>query len=167
MKKYIPLIVLSLSICLFIYLFFRTEKTVVNQVFISLFSKGTYDSLKSFVHETFPLKPFLVYSLPEGLWVFCITITSKFLPVSIGRVKVNLALVPLAFAVGLELCQLLHITNGRFDFTDIGFSFLFWLVAYVFTDKYRKETTVHTRIGFSKIYCIFCYSIVYLAHVIQ
>jgi len=166
-KKYIPLIALSLLICLFIYLFFRTEKTVVNQAFISLFSKGAYHSLKTSIHEILPLKPAIVYSLPEGLWVFCITITSKFFYISLGRIKVNLALVPLILAVGLELCQLLHVTNGRFDFIDIGFSFLFWLAAYVSTDTYKKEKNIHTGITFSNISCVFCYSIVYLAHVIQ
>ena len=167
MKKYIPLITLSLIICLFIYLFFRTEKTVINQVFISLFSKGAYYSLKTSIHEILPLKPFLVYSLPEGLWVFCITITSKFFYLNFGRIKVNLALVPLILAVGLELCQLFHVTNGRFDFTDIGFSFVFWLTAYAFTDIYRNNKNMHTGITFSNISCVFCYSIVYLAHVIQ
>lgn len=167
MKKYIPIIALSLLICLFIYLFFRTEKTVVNQVFISLFSKEFYHHLKTSIHQILPLSPSFVYSLPEGLWVFCITITSKFLCVSIGRVNLNLALLPLLLAVGLELCQLLHLANGRFDFMDIGFSFLFWLIAYVFTDTYRMERNIHTGITFSNISCVFCYSIVYLAHVIQ
>lgn len=79
----------------------------------------------------------------------------------------NLAWVPLLVAVVLELCQLLHITNGRFDFIDIGFSFLFWSVAYIFTDTNGKEEYIHTRTTLGGISCVFCYSIVYLAHVIR
>lgn len=167
MRKYIPLIVLSLLISLFIYLFFRTEKTVINQIFISLFSKGSYHSLKASIHQVLPLQPALVYSLPEGLWVFCITITSRFFYISLGRTRLNLAFAPLVVAVGLELCQLLQITNGRFDFMDIAFSFLFWLAAYMFTDTYGKEENLYTRMTLDSLSCVFCYSIVYLAHVIR
>jgi hypothetical protein len=74
---------------------------------------------------------------------------------------------PLIVAVGLELCQLLHVTKGRFDLVDIEFSFLFWLVAYVFTDTAREEENIRKKITLSSISCVFCYCIVYLAHVIQ
>jgi hypothetical protein len=81
--------------------------------------------------------------------------------------RLSLALVPLIAAIGLELCQLFRITNGRFDFADIAFSFLFWLVAYIFTDTGREQEKFHARITSASISCIFCYSIVYLAHVIR
>jgi hypothetical protein len=167
LRKYIPLVAFSLFICLFIYLFFRTEKTIINQVFISLFSKEAYHNLKTSIHTILPLYQPFIYSLPEGLWVFCITITSRFFYMRIGRIKINLSLVPLVVAVGLELCQLLHVTNGRFDFMDIGFSFFFWLVAYTFTDTGGKEENIRTRTTFNGVSCAFCYSIVYLAHVIR
>jgi hypothetical protein len=167
LKKYIPLIALSLFICLFIYLFYRTDKTLINRVFISLFSQESYNTLKASIRQNLSLSPPVIYSLPEGLWVFCITITSRFFYITFGRFKIYLALIPLIVAVGLEICQLLHFTNGRFDFVDIGFSFLFWFVAYVFTDTDSKEENIRERITLSGISCAFCYSIVYLAHVMR
>lgn len=167
MRKYLPLIAFSLFICLFIYLFFRTDKTVINQVFISLFSKEVYLQLKSIIHNTLPLHTSYIYSLPEGLWVFCITITSRFFYIRVWGKKVNLSLAPIAVAIGMELCQLLHILNGRFDFMDIGFSILFWFVAYKFTDTAEQEENILTKASLSGVSCVGCYGIVYLAHVIQ
>jgi hypothetical protein len=136
-------------------------------IFVSLFSEELYHVLKTYIRQHLSLSPALIYSLPEGLWVFCITITSRFFYISLGKIKIKLAWVPVIVAVGLELCQLLRVTNGRFDVVDIGFSFLFWLVAYIFTDTEDKEEDIRRKITLSAISCCFCYGIVYLAHVIR
>lgn len=136
-------------------------------MFISLFSQESYDILKTSIRQRLSLSGPVIYSLPEGLWVFCISLTSRFFYISFGRIKINLALIPPIVAIGLEICQLLHVTNGRFDFVDIGFSFLFWLVAYLFTDTENEEENIREKITFSGISCAFCYSIVYLAHVMR
>ena len=78
MKKYIPILALCLSACLFIYVFYRTEKTLVNYIATALLSKEGYKGVKEIIVSVLPLKDIIIYSLPEGLWVFCITITSSF-----------------------------------------------------------------------------------------
>lgn len=165
MKKNYFLIMVSLLCSLFIYLFYRTEKTVINQVFGSLVSFDTYIELRKVIACTLPLNNHIIYSLPEGLWVLCITLTSRSLYVKMGRREINLLFIPLIFSIGLELFQLLHLTNGRFDFWDIGVSILFWAVAhYLIKHKSAKQNLLHPLTGTGLI-CLLSYLIVYLAHV--
>ena len=167
MKKLILLISVSLLVCLFIYVFYRTEKTVINQLFLSIFSIESYRGLKHAVSTFLPLNEYLIYSLPEGLWILSITITSKFFYLKLAGRKFNFVFAPLAFAIGLEICQLLHITNGTFDFIDIGFSVFFWLAAYIFVETNDREENIAKSIGMKTASCLASYSIVYLAHVIH
>lgn len=160
-------IALCLLICLFIYLFYRTEQTVINQIFIALTSKETLFVIKESVTAALPLSKFIVYSLPEGLWVFCITLTSKSLFVTIGRREIDLIFVPLLLAITWEFLQLFHVTNGYFDFIDIGFSILFWIIAkYVIKDNNQRQNIIKP-FNIRSFICIFSYAIIYLSHVCQ
>lgn len=165
MKRKYWLIFLPLLFCLFIYLFYRTEKTVVNQIAISLFSFEGFTKLQHLVSSKLPLNRHVIYSLPEGLWVFCITLTSNFLFVKIGRHQISLLFVPLLFAIGLELFQLLNVTNGRFDYWDIGFSLLFWAVAAFFIKQQSNTQNILHPFTNKSIICLLSYLIVFLAHV--
>ena len=167
MKKNYFFILLSLLSSLFIYLFYRTEKTVINEIFISLVSFEKFADLRQSISNSLPLNEHIIYSLPEGLWVFCITLTSKFLFIKIGSRVINLLFVPLVFSIGLELFQLLHLTNGRFDLWDILVSILFWGVAnYLFKHKKTRQNILDPFNSRSFI-CFLSYQIVYLAHVWQ
>jgi hypothetical protein len=164
-KKNYCIIVLSLLISLFIYLFYRTEKTVVNEIFISLISFDKFVEFRKAITNTLSLNEHIIYSLPEGLWVFCITLTSKYLLLKVGNREINLLFLPLIFSIGLELFQLLHLTNGRFDIWDIAFSVLFWAIAnYLIIHKSTKQNILHPFTTKSFI-CLCSYLIVYLAHV--
>ena len=165
MKRNYCLIVLSLLISLFIYLFYRPEKTVVNEIFISIISFDKFVELRKTITNIVSLNEHIIYSLPEGLWVFCITLTSKPLFLKVGNREINLLFIPLIFSVGLELFQLLHLTNGRFDIWDISFSVLFWCMAnYLITHKDTKQNILNPFTTKSFI-CLLNYLIVYLAHV--
>ena len=163
-RKYI-LICVALLVSLFIYLFYRTNVTVVNEIFIRLISFDTYTGLKSHIVNALPLNDIVIYSLPEGLWVFCITLTSKPYYIRLYNRRIDCIFIPLIFCVGLELLQLFHITNGRFDFMDIGVSVVFWIVGrYVLSGKSEKQNIL-TRPDLKTIICLASYCIVYLAHV--
>lgn len=165
MKKTYLLIAVSLLLSLFIYLFYRTENTVVNRMFISVFSFEDLAALRKCVTTLFPLSEHIVYSLPEGLWVFSITLTSRLFFVRLGRREVGLVFLPLLFSVGLECMQLLHITNGRFDWWDIGASLLSWAAArYMVPMKGHRQNLLQSYNLHSGI-CLSSYFIVYLAHV--
>ncbi len=165
MKKNYCFIVLSLLFSLFVYLFYRTEKTVINEIFISIISFEKFAELRKEITNILPLNEHIIYSLPEGLWVFCITLTSKHLFLKVGKREINLLFIPLVFSIGLELFQLLHLTNGRFDFWDIGFSILFWAVANYLINYKSIRQNILQPFTIKSFVCLFSYLIVYLAHV--
>jgi len=165
-KKYI-LICIPLLISLFIYLFYRTGRTAVNEIFIRMISATTYTSLKAHIVKALPLNNIVIYSLPEGLWIFCITLTSKPYYARLNNRRVDCVYIPLIFCITLEIFQLFHITNGRFDFMDIGVSVVFWLLAsYVVSDEPEKQD-IFTRPNSRMIAFLASYCIVYLAHVFK
>jgi hypothetical protein len=163
-KEYI-LISVSLLVSLFIYLFFRTERTVVNEIFLAFISPESYDELKNWINVNLPLHEHIIYSLPEGLWVFCITLTSKHLFIQTGKYKLDCVFIPLVFSIGLEFFQLFHISNGRFDVWDIAASVFCWTIAR-YGVKYQpvKQDLFHL-VTIRTVICVCSYSIVYLAHV--
>ena len=165
MRKNYFFILISLSLSLFIYLFYRTEKTVINEIFIYITSFDRFIELQKVITNLIPLNKHIIYSLPEGLWVFSITLTSKFLFLKIGNLKINLLFVPLIFSIGLELFQLLNLTNGRFDFWDIGVSILFWFVANYLIPYKTIHQNILNPFTTRSLICVFSYIIVYLAHV--
>lgn len=165
MKKHYLLLIPCLLLSLFIYLFYRTEKTVVNELFMWLTSAELYFKIRTQITHLLPLQEHIIYSLPEALWVFCITLTSKFLFVRIGHYKFNLVFAPLLFVIGLEIFQLLHLTNGRFDFWDIGLSILSWAIANYFVKSREPKQNLLAPINSRSIICLLSYLIVYLAHV--
>lgn len=165
-KKYI-FICISLLISLFIYLFYRTDRTLVNEIVIRMISFETYTGLKAHVVRILPLNDMVIYSLPEGLWIFCITLTSKPYYVRLNKWRIDCLFIPLIFCVTLEIFQLLHITNGRFDFMDIGISVVFWILgSYVWSDKSEKQD-IFIRPNSKTIVCLASYCTVYLAHVLK
>lgn len=165
-NKYV-LICLSLLVSLFIYLFYRTDRTLVNELVIRILSINTYTNLKSQIVKELPLNNIVIYSLPEGLWVFCVTLTSKPFYIRLNDRRFDCLFIPLIYCISLELFQLFHITNGRFDFMDIGVSVLFWLLGgYVLGDESEKQD-VFTRPNSRTIICVASYCIVYLSHVFR
>ena len=165
MKKKYFLIIISLAISLFIYLFYRTEKTVVTDLFISLISLDRYVGLKEIIVNNVILNEHIINSLPEGLWVFCITLTSKNLFLKVGDKEISLLFLPLLFSIGLEFFQLFKLTNGRFDFWDIGFSIAFWAIANYLMKYKNSRQNILCPFNIDSLICIFSYLIIYLAHV--
>jgi hypothetical protein len=165
MKKTYVLVISALLISLFIYVFYRTEKTVVTELFIEIAKIDLYLSWQKDILSFLPLNEIIIYSLPEGLWVFCVTLTSKELFLNFRHRQFDLIFLPLLFAIGLELFQLFHFTNGRFDFWDIGFSVFFWAVARYFIKQDQPRQNIFQPFAVRSLTCVGCYLIVYLAHV--
>src|SRR5688572_119154 len=121
-------------------------------------------ALRSNVSFALPLNEHIIYSLPEGLWVFCITLTSFPFFLKIDKFKINLVYLPLIFSIGLELFQLFNLTNGRFDLWDIGLSVLFWRLAnYLMKHEIEKQNILNP-FAINSFICVLSYLIVYLAH---
>jgi hypothetical protein len=165
MKRTYSLTVVALSVSLFIYLFYRTQKTVINELIASLLSPHAYSEIRSSVAGTLPLHELIRFSLPGGLWVFCLTILSKDLYIKIRQFKVQIVAVPLLFAAGLEFFQFFHITRGTFDFYDLGFYLFFWLLASYGFKSHGLEQDILSPLTLKGFICLTCFLSVYLAHV--
>jgi hypothetical protein len=165
MKRHYWLIALALLISLFIYVFYRTEKTVVNEILLLIVSPDKFLELRNNITSAIRLNEHIIYSLPEGLWVFCITLTSRRLFVKLAEHEFSLLFVPLMVSIGLELFQLLQFTNGRFDFWDIGASVLFWSIANYWVPDAGKPQNILFPFNERSLVCVGTYVIVYLAHV--
>ena len=165
MKRAYSATALALLISLFIYLFYRTRKTVVNELTSSFLSNDTFTGLRHNFSEALPLHDLIRFSLPGGLWVFCMTILSHGLYLEFRRKQIPLVAMPLLFAFGLEFCQLLHITQGTFDLWDLVSYMIFWLLAW---SGFRSNTTQQNLLSpfsLKSFMCMICFLSVYLAHV--
>lgn len=154
-------------ICLFVYVFYRTEKTLINQIILACISHKTFSSIKLAVCTAIPLKEYFVFSLPEGLWIFCTTITSSFFYIECKGRKYSLNFFPVSIAVIMELLQLFRFINGRFDPMDLVFSVGFsslalWLTREVAVERQALFNTFDRK----TVCCTASYAIVYFAHVI-
>ena len=158
-------ITIALLISLFIYLFYRSEKTVVNELIISILSFETYGGIKSSIVNAVPLNKLIIFSLPGGLWIFCVTALAQDFYVRIRNYKIQLSLVPILFAIGLEFVQLIHLTNGRFDLWDIVFYLMFWSLASYSYRFHRSQQTILSPFTLRGFTCLSCFVSVYLAHV--
>ncbi len=165
MTKRYYIALFSLLISLFIYLFYRTENTVCNQIFIWLFSRETYFFLKTSIQSNLHLPDSFVYSLPEGLWILSITITSFPFQVILKKRSFRLVFLPLFIGVFFEIFQLFHFSKGQFDWIDLLFAVNFWFLGYFLSQKTDYNSSGSPSFSFKKTTCIFSYLIVYLAHV--
>ncbi|MFT5915575.1 MAG: hypothetical protein ACI81T_002077 [Bacteroidia bacterium] len=164
-KKQYFLIIASLLFCLSIYLFYRTTETVVTSILVSLISFDTYESIRGVIVAFFPLNYFVIYSLPEGLWVFSLTLAAKGLYLSVKTRQIDLTYLPLIFSTGLEFLQLTPFNKGEFQLLDLLACALGWFVAkYVFKPTSETQSIIKP-FNYRSTLFLFLFSIVYLAHV--
>lgn len=155
----------TLLFSLFIYMFYRTERTLINEIARFILSFDTYAEMRAAITHAVPLNEPVIFSLPGGLWVFCTSILSKDFYMKILDHKIQVFIIPVMFAIGLELFQLLHLANGRFDPWDIGCYLLFWLLAYLSFKPGRPQQDILSPFTLNSFICIACFLSVYLAHV--
>jgi hypothetical protein len=103
-----------------IYLFFRSEDTVIFSIIDFIGLKPIMVSVRNQIDVSeFP--QWFVYSLPGGLWLLAfqniLTWANKFK----GKLIIPLVLTAYFMGIGLEFAQFLHITDGRFDWMDVLF----------------------------------------------
>lgn len=165
-KKHL-VIYASLLVCLFIYLFYRTDRTLVNGIVIGLISPERFTAIKTHIANAIPLGKTVIYSLPEGLWVLCITLTSKPYYLRLFGRRIYCIFAPLIFGFTLEILQLFHITNGRFDFMDLAATFIFWLPGCILFSSPSEKQNIFGRPDAGSVFCLCSYSIVFLAHVFK
>lgn len=115
--------------CLFIYVFYRPEGTLINIILNDVSPNGLLINLKQSIQSLLPLNETIIYSLPGGLWVFSATVLARKLQIRISTRKINLEWLPMTFALWLEFWQYFGIVKGHFDLMDIFMVVLFGLSA--------------------------------------
>ncbi|MCB2408031.1 hypothetical protein [Hymenobacter lucidus] len=106
---------LPLLVSLGIYVLFRPRNTIVNELLFQFMT-----TKPPMLHLAYCR--WIVHSLPGALWLY------SFLSFSAVPTRRLLSLLPLAMALGIEVVQYLHITDGRFDWLDVAFYLGAWLV---------------------------------------
>jgi len=162
MSKYKISIIVPLIISLFIYTFYRAEETNVNLLLKYVFHPD-FESIRVYVREAIPLHTVVIYNLPEGLWIFSITLLSSNLFLRIKHRKIYLIYFPIVFVLLLEVLQLLKITDGTFDLLDIGMSSAFWLLAFAYCSTYGSSLRELKNNRARFILFIIVFSLVYLS----
>lgn len=164
MKRYCTIISLALFTSLFIYLVYRTQHTVVN-IMLNGLSHGQAIQAILQIRKCLALPDFIIYSLPEALWVFAATLVSKHLFIKFRKRNLHLAWVPLCYAVLLEFLQLFRLMPGRFDWMDILPSLTFTLYAVYFIKCPLPTQQLLGRFNYRTFFFIYIYAIVFLSHV--
>ena len=132
---------------------------------MAIVSYDLYAEWRQSILRALPFHDFMIYSLPEGLWVFAATLSSKYFHLRIRSRDFALVFTPVVFSIGLELFQLLHLTNGRFDWWDIVISLVCWVIAFYLPIYRLKTENIFKPVSIHSLVCISVYLIVYLAHV--
>ncbi|MEZ4906830.1 MAG: hypothetical protein R2771_04110 [Saprospiraceae bacterium] len=161
--KRLYLIIIALVFSLFIYLFFRPDDTVVSRLFIKIFSLDFYHSLKYEVQNLFHFSNFVIYSLPGGLWVFSTALIAKDMKFKLWGTTIMLIYFPLMYALGLELLQYFHITDGTFDIDDILISLLAWVLVFKYYNTNTSKCILNPRL--TTMIFIINFAILYLADI--
>lgn len=117
------------------------------------------------VTESIALPQFLIFSLPEGLWVLAVTIASKNFYFDKEKRLFHLAFLPLLIAIVLEVFQLFHITNGTFDWWDIASAICFWAVGYFLLPSPSTKQRLFVRMNINSLICLASYMVLYLSHI--
>ena len=137
----------------------------MNELFQFFFSGDVYFSLKASISENLVLPSFLVFSLPEGLWVLAVTLASKNIYFGKERYLIHLAVLPIIIAVALEFFQLTNITNGTFDWLDIASAICFWALGYFLLPSPSNVQRLFLKMNINSVICLASYMVLYLSHV--
>jgi hypothetical protein len=157
---------LFLSIALFIYVFYRTDKTVINQIILLFVSTQKFAFARESVTSALPLPNWVLFSMPEALWVFCATLLSIKLYFKICKLTVSCVYIPIGFAILWEIFQLNNVTNGYFDTTDLLLCTIAFILPICFYNKQSTDTYFLKPLNIRSVLFIAIFGIVYLSHVV-
>ena len=152
---------------LYIYVFYRTNKTVVNQLMAWIFPPEKFAAVRQNISQSMPLPKWVVFTLPEALWVFCATLLSKNLFFTIKKYPVKCLYLPIFFAFLWEVLQLTGITNGYFDYADLLGCTLAFLLAKFFLRLPYAPLHLIKHFSPQAIFFFAIFVVVYLSHVVS
>ena len=161
------IIALALLLSLFVYLFFRTEQTIVNYLFIKIWGGEPFYQSRAWVTARVNLSNFQMYSMPEALWILAITLLSKRYMIQLGNRHISLWYLPLILAFGFEFFQWMHWSNGSADLNDLWVAGLFWALGMTVFPEKEPKISLFQSFNIHALLCTGAYAVVYLAHVMN
>ncbi len=167
MKIKYYIIGISLLLSLFVYVFYRTEQTLVNYLCIQMVGGDMFSLSRIWMHKHITLSAFQRYSLPEALWILSITLLSKRYVIKWGRFTFSLLYLPLILAFGFECFQFLGWSPGQADINDLVGGILFWIIGVLLFPERDPKISLFKNMNIHSLLCTGTYAVVYLAHVIK
>lgn len=133
-------VILPLLFGALIYIFYRPKNLLMFDWLNFLGFKDSLNSLRPTAQQQFSRIPeWVIYSLPDGLWVLSYTFLMSLIWASEQRIiKPFFIFFGLIFSLSLELGQYFKIIPGNFDFNDLIFINLGFLIPYLY-EKHRAE----------------------------
>lgn len=127
------LIVLSFAVfsCFWTAIFYRPLNTHVNNLLVATFGED-FLSLRTTIQANFPLSDTLIYNVPGAMWIFGLSLLGWRLYLGTGVVKIHLFYVALFIGQFFELIQAFQLTDGTFDWYDLGWNFIGFFAALAF-----------------------------------
>lgn len=108
----------------FIYISFRTESLVLFNWIEDISLSGVVNVIRNIFYPLKSIVPnWIVFSLPDGLWVYAFTSSFLIIWDNNFKNKIFIILIPVLISILLELSQYFEICEGTFDFTDLTFYF--------------------------------------------
>jgi hypothetical protein len=135
-----PLIILSIFsffISLGIYLIFRSDDLLLVNYFLSKFE--TLEDLRNVLNSKIHLKQsFILYNLPDGLFLFSYNALIAFVCRDINKVY-QWIFSFLLIMIFIEFLQYYDIVKGTFDFVDIISYIVFSILSVFMINLYTKK----------------------------
>ncbi len=142
-------VILPISFGILIYLFFRSKSIIVFRWLDVFENSNQIESLRNFLFQyNSHLPSWLIFSLPDGLWVYALTSTlfivwgkdflhKDFLHKDFLHLKLWL-IVSILIGPLLEFLQFLKLFPGTFDFKDL----LFYLIGSILSLTMVKHNLI-------------------------
>ncbi|MCW3125508.1 MAG: hypothetical protein JWO03_1166 [Bacteroidetes bacterium] len=144
MRNFILNILLPLCVGAFIYLRYRPASIIFFKWIDMLGVKGILSGLRAGDYSFHP-SSWVIYSLPDALWVY--SFTNLMLMIWDYRLSVHSVFwITVAPVIGcaLELGQALHFIPGTFDITDFIFILVATLISYIHYLNNKKPNHVES-----------------------
>lgn len=128
-----------------IYISFRVDSLVMFRWFCSFSLKNLIDSLRemTLVYKSF-LPDWLLYSLPDGLWVFSyVSLILLLWDNELSGLNIFWIFLMPILAIASELGQLLNLIPGTFDIIDLIFYILGTIMPLIIYNK--QSSTFNTK----------------------
>lgn len=152
---------ICLLISLWIYVFYRIEQTLINRMIIAITSPLFFKEARQLMQDALKLPNFIIYSLPEGLWVFAVTIISENLTIRFKKIQISIIYMPLVVAYFIELIQYLSWSKGTFDWLDVMVIMSFWTLGYIYVKNNDTSKTIKPKL----IYVLLTYIMIVFSYV--